>query len=224
MALKRKFSGASGKGKDPSVREIAAFIDAAANGDKDAVKRFCRKYLAHIDAADKNGQTALNAAALKNQVDVANVLLFAEADPNQPGENGASPFLSWAMTIRGPEERNDYRILESLLVAHADINFQQAGTGMSSLMFYPAHSNEKLCDYLLKRGADPTRKDKDGKTARDHALKESDLRDGDSSYYELKERIDHNILTLETAEKNWPQRPRAAKTLKDEVAERLKLS
>jgi hypothetical protein len=224
MALKHKFSGASGKGKGPSAKAIAAFVAAAAKGNKDAVKKFCLKYRSHVDAADKTGQTALNAAALHNQVDVGNVLLFAKADPNQPAQDGASPFLTWAMTHRASKEKNDYRLLESLLMAGARINSRQEGTGMSCLMFDRVFSDEKLCDYLLKKGADPTLKDRDGNLARNHALKMSDRFDGDSSYYELKEKIDHNILTLETAEKKWPQRPRASKVLKEEVTERLKLS
>jgi hypothetical protein len=223
MSLKKSFSNA-GNRKDPGAREIAAFVTAAAKGHKGAVKRFCKKYPAHVDAPNKQGQTALNAAALKNRVDVGNVLLFAGADPNNPAKDGASPFLTWAMTTRPPREARDYRLLESLLIAHADVNFQRGDSLMSALMFYPIFSNENLCDYLLKHGADPTLKDKEGKTARSHALEMSDRFDGDSSYIDLKEKIDHNILTLETAEKKWAQRPRPAKALSHVLAERLKLT
>lgn len=223
MGIKRKFSGASGKGKGPSARAVAAFIAAAAKGNKDAVKRFCRKYPGHVDAADKSGNTALNAAALLNQVDVGNVLLFAGADPNKPALEGTSPFLTCVTTLRPPHERKDFRLLESMLMHHADVNFRHGVTGMTGLMSYSAYSDEKLCAFLLKHGINPTLKDKNGKTARDYALKMSDQLDGDSSYYELKEEIDHNILTLETAEKNWPKRPRPAKVLAAEASLRHKL-
>jgi len=224
MALKRDFSGASGKGEKPSARAIATFVAAAAKGDKKAVKRFCLKYRSHVDAADKNGRTALQAAAEHNQVDVGNVLLFAKADPNKPAQDGASPFLTWAKTYPDGKERNDYRLLESMLMADARINSRQEGTGMSCLMFDRVCSDEKLCDYLLKKGADPTLKDKDGKTARDHACKMSDRFDGEDGHTKLKENIDRNIRKLDKAEKEWPQRPRAAKVLNEELAERLKLS
>ncbi|MCE9507457.1 MAG: ankyrin repeat domain-containing protein [Alphaproteobacteria bacterium] len=231
MALKRKFSGASGKGKEPSAKTIAAFVAAAAKGNKDAVKKFYLKYPDHVDAADKTGRTALQAAAEHNQVDVGNVLLFAKADPNKPAQDGLSPFLTWTMTLRTAETRkNDYRFLESLLMAGANVNARQEGSGMSALMFYAVFHDEKLCDYLLKKGADPTLKDNRGKTARDHANEMSDhfamdasYSEGDSSYVDLKAAIDKNILKLEKAEKEWPQRPRAAKVLSRELADRLKL-
>lgn len=219
MTLKKRFHGKS-SGPKPTQLQIDNFVTDAAEGVKEAVRHFCKTFPGYIDALDSNGDTALAVAAERNCVETGTLLLYAGANPNLPAKDGASPLLRWIMTIRPKKEQKDMRLLEAMLAHDANINARQRGTDKSGLMFYAAFSNEKLCDYLLSHGLDPTLKDSDGKTARRHALDMSDQLDGDSAYYELKELIDHNILTLETAEKDRRRNPTRA--LAKMAAKRLK--
>lgn len=203
----RDFFNPSAEKKQPSPAEVDAFIAAAAAGHEKAVKKFCKAYPDHVDAANKDGATALNAAARNNQFAVGEILLDAKADPNKPSLFGESPFLTCiAFSFHNPD---DYRLLDKMLLRGANVNFQQhawAAEGLKQeetlttpLMTAATLQDEKLCDWLLKRVADPTLKDKNGKTARDHV---SDLLGGPMGNAP-DEFTDRLIAKLEKAEKEW---------------------
>jgi ankyrin repeat protein len=169
------FFNRSGAKKQPSPAEVTAFIAAAAEGNEKAVKKFCKNYPAHVDTANKDGQTALGAVARNNRITVGEILLDAKADPNKPGLFGESPLhLCVAFSFYNPD---DFRLLDRMLKSGGNVNFQQkawaaggfsqAETLVTPLMSAAALQNEKLCDYLFKNGANPLLKNIDGKTARD---------------------------------------------------------
>ncbi len=228
MTLKKKFSGESSN-KKPTQAQIDNFVIDAVDGNKEGVRHFCQTFPGYIDAPNSDGDTALAAAAEKNQTDTGTLLLYAGANPNLPAKDGASPFLRWVMTIRPVAEQKDMRLLEAMLAHEADVNARQRGTGMSALMFYPAFSNEKLCKYLLKAGADVTLTDDGGRTARHYAVDMSNQVDCDSSvddidgkysYSALKKTIDSVIRTLDTAEKDRKSKKSPRKMLATAAIER----
>jgi ankyrin repeat protein len=205
------FFNLSGAKKQPSPAEVAAFIVAATEGSERAVRKFCKNYPDHVDAPDKAGQTALNAAVRSNQIAVGEILLDAKADPNKPAVFGESPFLTCiAFSFYNP---GDYRLLDRMLKSGANVNFQQkawvaegfrqAETLTTPLMNTTSFQNEKLCDYLLKNGANPLLKDNGGKTARDH------VRDfiGGPIGNAPDETTGRIIARLKKAEEEWASRP-----------------
>ncbi|MCE9507459.1 MAG: ankyrin repeat domain-containing protein [Alphaproteobacteria bacterium] len=187
------FFNSFGKKKHPSPDEVTYFIGHAHNGLEKEVRKFCKKYPDHIDAPyHKNGETALYAAAVNNKTAIAEILLDAKADPNKTARMGESPFLAYIASShhnRNPHDdyKIDYRLLDKMLKNGADVNFQQQAyvvkwhstdggfeekkpeTARTALMRAALFLDEKLCDYLLKNGANPLLKDADGSTARDYA-------------------------------------------------------
>jgi hypothetical protein len=211
----------SGEKKQPSPAEVDAFIAAAAEGNEKAVKKFCKNYPDHVDAQDKAGQTALNAAVRNNQTAVGEMLLDAKADPNKPAVFGESPFFSRvALSFYNPD---DYRLLDRMLKAGANVNFQQKAWAVEGfrqpetlntpLMFAAPLCDERLCDYLIKNGANPLLKNSNGETARDIAVNElktlKNLADsgaliGIERTAPAQEKV---IAKLKKAEEEWASRP-----------------
>jgi len=198
----------SGEKKQPSQIEVNFFVDAACTGDRNAVRKFCKNYPDHVDATNKNGETALNFATRNNKSAIVDILLDAKADPNKPALFGESPFLTCvAISFHNPD---DYSLLDKMLKAGANVNFQQpawvakdykqAETLTTALMTATSLRDEKLCDYLLKNGASPLLKDAEGKTARDqlHDLAGKPLGNEDSYILTAK---------LKKAEEEWASRP-----------------
>ncbi|MCE9507458.1 MAG: ankyrin repeat domain-containing protein [Alphaproteobacteria bacterium] len=197
--------------KEPSRRDIADFVIAAIKGDERAVRKFCKNYPDHVDAPDNIGQTALGAVARNHHTAIGELLLDAKADPNKPALFGESPFLTCvAFSFHYPD---DYRLLDRMLKTGANVNFQQQAwakggfkqpeTLTTALMETASLQDEKLCDYLLKNGANPLLKDAEGKTARDHV---QDFLNGPIGNAPDKF-TDRLIAKLEQAEKEWASRP-----------------
>src|SRR3990172_7311792 len=215
----RDFFNLSGKKSQPSAAEVAAFVDAAAHGKEKAVKKFCKDYPDHVDATDKEGKTALQAAVWNVQNAVGDILLDAKADPNKPGVFGESPFLSRVAYFFNKSD--DYHLLDRMMKAGAKINFQrgawktedysQEATFTTALMFAADLGDEKLCDYLIKHGADPTLKDKFGFTPRDRALDRAIDQEGPYGSAQVAAALRKTAAFLEKAEAEWVKQPSSVK-------------
>lgn len=217
----RSFFNKSGEKKQPSRQEIDNFFTAVGTQNEKVVTEFCKKYPDHIDAANEHGETALGIAARHAYIAIEDILLDAKADPNKPGLGGESPFLTCVQDVRSPD---DYPRLDKMLKSGADINFQSKGYAnalsslrkneaslMTALMFAAQAHDEKLCDYLLKNGANPLLKDRRGKTARDQLEDLTGEPLGNQENYNL-------TAKLEKAEKEWVQKQSSVNEWQGKVA------
>ncbi len=120
--------------------------DAAQAGDKAAVRALL-KQAADVNAAQGDGMTALHWAAMKNDADLAQTLLYASANVKATTRIGAYTPLILAA------QQGNAEVMEPLIKAGADVN-AKTGNGTTPLMFAAASGNTDAVKVLLDRGAD----------------------------------------------------------------------
>src|SRR5262245_31563348 len=139
----------SGLGLSALVRaagETAAVADAAQSGDRDAVRALL-KQAADVNAAQGDGMTALHWAALKNEAELAQTLLYAGANVRATTRIGSyTPLLLAA-------KQGNAAVLDALVKGGADINSRTAN-GTTPLMFAASSGEAAAVAVLLDRGAD----------------------------------------------------------------------
>ena len=119
--------------------------DAAQLGDRDAVKALL-KQAADVNAAQGDGMTALHWAAMKNDADLAQTLLYAGANVRAMTRIGNyTPLLLAA-------KNGNAAVMEPLLGNGADVNATTAN-GTTALMFAAASGNTDAVKLLLDKGA-----------------------------------------------------------------------
>jgi len=124
----------------------APVADAAMEGDRDAVRALL-KQAADVNAAQGDGMTALHWAAMKNDADLAQTLLYAGANVKATTRIGAyTPLLLAA-------KNGSADVLEPLLKAGADVE-AATSNGTTPLMFAAASGNTAAVETLIARGAD----------------------------------------------------------------------
>jgi uncharacterized protein len=120
--------------------------DAAQTGDK-ATVRALLKQAADVNAAQGDGMTALHWAAMKNDPDLAQTLLYASANVKATTRiGGYTPLILAA-------QQGYAEVMEPLLKAGSDVNAKTAN-GTTPLMFAAASGNANAVAVLLDRGAD----------------------------------------------------------------------
>jgi ankyrin repeat protein len=125
--------------------------DAAQQGDRDAVKALL-KQAADVNAAQGDGMTALHWAALKNDADLAQTLLYAGANVRAMTRIGNyTPLILAARS-------GNAAVLEPLLAAGADANSKTAN-GTTALMLAAASGDTDAVEVLLDKGADVNAKE-----------------------------------------------------------------
>ncbi|MEP7119260.1 MAG: ankyrin repeat domain-containing protein, partial [Acidobacteriota bacterium] len=165
----------------PAARGSVA--DAVMNGDAAAVRTLLRAG-ADVNAAQGDGMTALHWAALKNEPEIAEMLLFAGANHaavtrlgvytplHLAARAGSAPIVA-ALIAAGADVRvrattgttplmlaAESGVLEAvqhLVTAGADVNALENAKGQSALMFAAAHDRTSVVAFLLAQGADHTR-------------------------------------------------------------------
>ena len=124
----------------------APVADAAMDGNRDAVKALL-KQAADVNAAQGDGMTALHWAAMKNDADLVQTLLYAGANAKATTRIGAyTPLLLAAKS-------GNAEVIEPLVKAGADVN-AATSNGTTALMFAAASGNVAAVQALLERGAD----------------------------------------------------------------------
>src|SRR5262245_22922795 len=119
--------------------------DAAQAGDKAAVRALLKE-AADVNAAQGDGMTALHWAALKNDSDLAQTLLYASANVKATTRlGGYTPLLLAA-------KEGFAAVMDPLIKAGADVN-ARTGNGTTSLMFAAASGHLDAVTTLLDRGA-----------------------------------------------------------------------
>src|SRR5205809_2609365 len=129
----------------------APVADAAMAGNRDAVKALL-KQAADVNAAQGDGMTALHWAAMKDDADLAQTLLFAGANVRATTRIGSyTPLLLAA-------KNGSAAVMAPLLKAGADVN-AATSNGTTPLMFAAASGNADAVHALVAGGADVNAKD-----------------------------------------------------------------
>ncbi len=124
----------------------APVADAAMEGNRDGVKALL-KQAADVNAAQGDGMTALHWAAMKNDADLVQTLLYAGANVKATTRIGAyTPLLLAA-------RNGSAEVLEPLLEAGADVD-AATSNGTTPLMFAAASGNTAAVAALVAGGAD----------------------------------------------------------------------
>jgi uncharacterized protein len=124
----------------------APVADAAMDGNRDAVKALI-KQAADVNAAQGDGMTALHWAAVKNDVDLTQTLLYAGANVKATTRIGAYTPLVLAAKSGSAD------VIAPLLKAGADAD-AATSNGTTALMFASASGSAAAVQALLDRGAD----------------------------------------------------------------------
>ena len=124
--------------------------DAAMNGDRAAVQALLQKK-ANVNAPQTDGATALQWAAYRDDLELADLLIAAGADPKIANREGAT-----AMQLASLH--GSAAMMERLLKAGADVN-ERGVHDETPLMFAARNGNLQALDLLLKRGAEVNAKE-----------------------------------------------------------------
>jgi ankyrin repeat protein len=136
----------------------ASLVDAAMQGNKDAVRTFLRQG-ADVNTTQGDGMTALHWAAQKGDIDLAKTLLYAGANVKAATRvGGYTPLLIAA-------KNGNAAMIETLTAGGADAN-SATMNGTTALMFAAQAGNADAVKALLAKGADVNAKEKvKGETA-----------------------------------------------------------
>src|SRR4051794_18051539 len=129
----------------------APVADAAMAGNKDAVRSLL-KQAADVNAAQGDGMTALHWAAMKDDADLAQTLLFAGANVRATTRIGSYTPLILAA------KNGSASVMAPLLKSGADVN-AATSNGTTPLMFAAASGNVDAVNTLLEAGADVNAKE-----------------------------------------------------------------
>src|SRR5438093_2402283 len=125
--------------------------DAAQRGDNGAVRALL-KQAADVNAAQPDGMTALHWAATRDDVDLAQMLLYAGANVKAATRiNAYTPLLLAAKS-------GNRAVMDPLLNAGADVN-ARTSNGTTALMFAAASGNTGAVTVLLDHRADVNAKE-----------------------------------------------------------------
>jgi ankyrin repeat protein len=141
-------------------------VAAAAYAGRDSIVALLLAHGADGHAADDTGKPPLIYAAASGRLDIVKQLLGQNSDLNARYANNLT-LLMWAS---GPDENvpetQAIEVVSYLLDAGAHID-DRDNRGRTALMIAAEGGHAEIADLLLKRGADPSLKDKAGKRAAD---------------------------------------------------------
>jgi ankyrin repeat protein len=129
----------------PGAGLTSTVADAAMRGDRDAVRRMLKDG-ADVNSAQGDGMTALHWAAMKGDVPLAEMLLYAGANIKATTRlGGYTPMLLAA-------KAGDSKMLAALAKAGGDVN-GTTSTGVTALMLAAASGNAESVRVLVESGA-----------------------------------------------------------------------
>jgi ankyrin repeat protein len=129
-----------------SAAPAAPVADAAMQGDRGAVQALL-KQAADVNGAQGDGMTALHWAAMKNDAELAEMLLYAGANVRAKTRIGDYTPLVLAA------QNGNAAVLHALVAAGADVN-ARTSNGTTPLMLAAASGSVDAVEALLDHGAD----------------------------------------------------------------------
>jgi ankyrin repeat protein len=127
-------------------------VDAAMRGDRDAVRRMLKDG-ADVNSAEGDGMTALHWAAMKGDVPLAEMLLYAGANVKATTRlGGYTPMLLAARA-------GDADMIAALAKVGADVHATTA-TGVTAVMLAAASGRADAVRVLVEKGADVNAKER----------------------------------------------------------------
>ena len=124
----------------------APVADAAMQGDRDAVKALLKQAV-DVNGTQGDGMTALHWAALKNDAEMAETLLYAGA--NIRAKTRLGDYTPLILAARS----GNAAVLEPLIKAGADVN-SKTSNGTTALMLAAASGTVEAVQALVDHGAD----------------------------------------------------------------------
>ena len=124
--------------------------DAAMNGDRAAVQALLQRK-ADVNGHQADGATALEWAAYRDDLQLADLLIAAGANPKIPNREGATSMQLASL-------RGSAGMMEKLLNAGAEVN-ERGVNGETPLMFAARNGSLQALNLLLQRGADVNAKE-----------------------------------------------------------------
>ena len=134
-----------------SAAPSSPIADAAMQGNREAVRSLL-KQAADVNAAQGDGMTALHWAAMKDDAELAQTLLFAGANVKATTRIGAYTPLILAA------KNGNAAVIAPLLKSGADVN-GPTSNGTTPLMFAAASGNVDAVRLLVEAGANVNDKD-----------------------------------------------------------------
>jgi ankyrin repeat protein len=132
---------------------------AARTGDADRIQE-CLHAGVRVEARDADGSTPLLLAARQHRRAATAALLAAGADPYRPARTGYTPLLLAATNAVA---------LRPFIAAGVDLNRLNPKLGIAPLHHAARQGAADAVKELLTAGADPHRRDREGRTPLDHA-------------------------------------------------------
>lgn len=158
---KHKANGKSGFVNDASDEGICPLIAAASEGHLEVVKLLIEAK-ADLDAKDKDETTALMAAAARGHAGIVKELVAAGAKINEQNRDGHTALM---FAYNGKNQVETLWERYSQFASDAEPGADDGGTG--PIIREALDNHTALVDVLLKSGADPKLKDKEGHVAKD---------------------------------------------------------
>jgi serine/threonine-protein phosphatase 6 regulatory ankyrin repeat subunit B len=162
---KHAANGKEGYIDDASDDGISPLIAASSEGHLEVVKLLLAAK-AMVDAKDQDQTTALMAAAARGHVDVCKELVAAGASVNEQNADGHTALM---FAYNGKNQVDTLWERYSQFVKEADEGMKKDmdDNGTGPIIRDALDKHIALIDLLLKSGADPALKDKEGHTAKD---------------------------------------------------------
>jgi ankyrin repeat protein len=159
-ALIEKNGGKDGFLNAPSEDGITALIAASSEGHAECVKLLIEAK-ADVNVQDKDGTNSVMAASARGQLEVVTALLAAGASVNEQNTDGHTA-LMFAYNGKNQVETLWERYSQFVVEGEPD-----DAEGTVPLIKEALEDHKSLVDLLLKSGADPAMKDKEGHVAND---------------------------------------------------------
>ncbi len=135
----------------PASTSDTRVADAAMQGDKAAVRALVKQGV-DVNVAQGDGMTALHWAAYKDDLDTAQLLIYAGANVSAVTRINGMTALFWAA------QNGNAQIIEALIKAGANVN-AKLNTGATPLMYAARGGNADAVKSLVDHGADVNAKE-----------------------------------------------------------------
>ncbi|ORX75076.1 ankyrin, partial [Anaeromyces robustus] len=120
---------------------------------------------------NKKGETLLNYAIKKNNIELVKYLIEHGANSNKKNKQGITPLICAIKKIDRSHSESFKKAVIHMLVEHgADINNHGGKGGKTPLIYAIVYENEDIVKYLIENGSNINKSDFNGKLPLDYAI------------------------------------------------------